>query len=491
MENFFQQIRNIKSRFPDKKSAIVVGGGEVNTSRFVDYLDDKLIININDSMFKLSGHIVIVKNRKSLEHIFENDALIRERYFIIPNDIIKPNEVKKFTDLILIEDLEEFMSYEFNLFNNMPLFGSLIAELLDLNFVQLTGFTFDSKDYKGDNQKYNEIYFNNQQKELNRFIQKFPNMELVLHTPTLHKNPEEKNSLNSVIEKRINNNETIIVAEFTNNHLGDQNILFEMVQQAKIQGADIIKIQKRDVENFYTDEEKNERYNSKFGNTLLDYRNGVELSKETLQNFDEVCEFYNIPWFSTILDFESYLCLNDIKTQKLIKLPSTISNFRNYLNDISEDYPAHQDIVISTGATSQEYIDFILQKFYNGTRRVFLLHTLSAYPTPIEEINIGVINMFKKLQQEYPLLIPGYSGHDIGFFGTQMAVAAGAQMVEKHVKLEDNEWIHFDGVAASLKNGEFKEYVQAVRQADLLRGKEEKIIHSIEHHKYKINEKVN
>lgn len=483
MENFSKQIKSIASQFSDKKSVLVVGGGEVNTSRFVDYLDDKLIININDSVFKLSGHIVIVKSRHALEHILKNDAKIRDRQFIIPIDIIEPNEISLFDNLTIIDDLEEFMQYDFDLFNNMPIFGCLIADLLGFDYVQLTGFTFDFDDYVGESQKYNKVYFKKQLKELNRFCRTHPKLEVVRHNPVI-RTRESKNTIKSVIDNRLSNNETIIVAEFTNNHLGDENTLFKMVRLAKEQGADLIKIQKRDVDNFYTEEEKNKSYTSKFGNTLYSYRKGVELSQETLIKFDEICENFNIPWFSTVLDLNSYNALNEVKKQTLIKLPSTISNFRKYLNRISIDYPADQDLVISTGATSMEYVKFVLDHFYNEKRRLFLLHTLSAYPTPIEEINIGVINLYKKLQQDHPLLYPGYSGHDIGVFGTQMAIAAGAVMVEKHVKLEDNEWIHFDGVASSLNDGEFGKYVEAVRYADKLRGKEAKNIHSIEHHKY-------
>lgn len=481
MENFLEQIKNTASRFSDKKQAIIVGGGEVNTSRFTN-LDQFLVININDSMFKVSGDIAIVKSRRALKHILEADLKKDQRLFIIPKDIIEDEERIEFKRLIVIDDLTPFFKNEFNLFNNMAIFGIEIAKACGFSEMWLTGFTFDAKDYTGDNHKYNKVYFQQQKEMLNRYSDLNSELEISILRPRLKDRTPK--TLESVIHERLSNNETIIVAEFTNNHLGELDTLLSMVTLAKEQGADLIKIQKRDVDNFYTDEEKAKPYTSKYGDTLYDYRKGVELSHEMLEIFDQHCRIQNIPWFSTVLDVESLRKLEGIKEQKLIKLPSTISNFKNYLTYVSDHYPEDFDLVVSTGATDMEYVEWVLDHFYNGKRNLFLLHTLSAYPTPLEDINVGVINLYKKLQEKYPKLYPGYSGHDIGSFGTQLAVAAGAMMVEKHVKLEDNEWIHFDGVAVSLKDGEFEEYVKAVRKADACRGREEKIVHSIEHHKY-------
>jgi len=65
-----------------------------------------------------------------------------------------------------------------------------------------------------------------------------------------------------------------------------------------------------------------------------------------------------------------------------------------------------------------------------------------------------------------------------------LAVAAGAKMVEKHVKLGNLDWIHFDGVALDLYNNELKNFVKDIRKAQLMCGTKHKSIHKAEHHKY-------
>lgn len=270
----------------------------------------------------------------------------------------------------------------------------------------------------------------------------------------------------------------LIVAEFTNNHLGDLDKLLHMVELAKQAGADLIKIQKRDVDSFYTAEQLNAKYDSPFGATLGDYRRGVELDDNKLTVFTAACGQLDIDWFASVLDYKSYIDLKKFDP-KLIKIPSTISNHHSYMKRLAAEYRG--PIVVSTGYTAANYIDYVFETFQNNP--LWLLHCVSAYPTPQSDCNIAVVRHYHELAKERGI-IPGYSSHDNGSLGSMLAVAAGARMIEKHVKLEDNSWIHFDNVALSLKNGEFKRFVADIREAEKLMGSPEKRILACEHHKY-------
>jgi N-acetylneuraminate synthase len=67
-----------------------------------------------------------------------------------------------------------------------------------------------------------------------------------------------------------------------------------------------------------------------------------------------------------------------------------------------------------------------------------------------------------------------------------LAVAGGARMIEKHVKLNDVEWIHFDKVAIDLATDEFARFVSDVRTAEQMVGSGEKRVLDCEHHKYSV-----
>ena len=109
----------------------------------------------------------------------------------------------------------------------------------------------------------------------------------------------------------------------------------------------------------------------------------------------------------------------------------------------------------------------------------------SAYPTPARDCNVGVVRHYHRLSKSDPRIVPAYSSHDEGWFGSAMAVGAGARMVEKHVKLGDTDWAHFDAVALDLTTGAFRDYVGKIRDAETLMGSEEKAVAPSEHHKYR------
>jgi sialic acid synthase SpsE len=279
-----------------------------------------------------------------------------------------------------------------------------------------------------------------------------------------------------------NPDRVLIVAELTNNHLGDPARLVELVKRSKDAGADLIKVQKRHVDSFYSPEQLASYYWSPFGETLGDYRRGVELTDELLDLLEETCRKCEIEWFCSVLDYPSF---EDIRRfqPRLIKIPSTISNHRDYHTQLAANYQGA--VVVSTGLTEQEYVDHVL-KTYADNETVYLLHCISAYPTPREACNVAVVQAYHELARTDTRIIPGYSSHDLGSTGCMLAVAAGARMLEKHVKLGNVDWIHFDKVAIDLTTDDFSKFVHDIRVTEEMIGSREKKILDCEHHKYSV-----
>lgn len=276
-----------------------------------------------------------------------------------------------------------------------------------------------------------------------------------------------------------------VTAEITTNHFGDLNRLEKLVRAAHAAGADWVKVQKREVDSFYTAEQLARPYKSPFGATFGDYRRQLELDADGFRFLDELTKDLGIGWFASVLDQPSFEFMMELNVP-LIKLPSTISEKKDYLNFVAENYTG--SLVISTGMTDQSYEQWLLDTFTKQDT-LYLLHCNSAYPTPDEHTNIGVVRHYAELAQRQadqpgPRIVPGYSSHDFGWLASALAVAAGAGMVEKHVKLGNTEWAHFDAVAVDLTTDAFSEYVDAVRKAQLHVGSSEKKITASEHHKY-------
>jgi len=292
---------------------------------------------------------------------------------------------------------------------------------------------------------------------------------------------EELNStLTKDYDSSIHVGKVDIVAELTTNHFGDRSRLERMIRASKAAGADYIKLQKRDVATFYTAEQLASPYVSPFGKTFADYRYQLELSREDFDFVDRLCTEIGIGWFASVLDEPSFKFMQELKPE-LIKLPSTISEHVDYLRYVAQNHSG--GIVLSTGMTDEEYGRFILENFSN-TEKLYLLQCNSAYPTPLHDCHIGVVRYYHELSKNDPRIIPGYSSHDYGWKASSLAVAAGARMLEKHVKLGNTEWAHFDAVAVDLTTPDFREYVDQIRETEMIMGSENKQVNESEHHKY-------
>lgn len=56
-----------------------------------------------------------------------------------------------------------------------------------------------------------------------------------------------------------------------------------------------------------------------------------------------------------------------------------------------------------------------------------LLHCVSAYPTPLQDVNLSLINLYKDTFSSVPI---GYSGHELGIAVSIGAVALGAKVIK-------------------------------------------------------------
>jgi len=270
-----------------------------------------------------------------------------------------------------------------------------------------------------------------------------------------------------------------IVAEITTNHHGETKKIIDLMNGAKIAGADYVKFQIRDVETFYPREKLEERYISPFGNTFRDYRNQLELSDDQIKLILKHSKKIHIKPFFSVLDKISFERLKKFKFD-LLKIPSTISEDKNFLRYMRKNYKGK--LVISTGMTKQDYL-LECAKLFKKNKKLYLMHCISSYPTSSSDINIDIINSIKNLSKKYKNIIPGYSSHDLTDEASSMAIACGARLLEKHVKMDSKKWAHFDETALDI-HYEFPLWVRHVRSAENILGTETKKIYKSEHHKY-------
>lgn len=511
-DNIYTQIESIALKSSNDDIFIIGKGPSIDEINSVGVFPG-IVINVNDSEKIVRGDIGIFSEnwvRHSLKTVGFNCQFYLAgkslpegvNHAVLPNVPIDIDEDELMTFRL---ELENFYDEKFVLLNALKV-AVLIGKQRNIKpNVYLLGFDFSTEkgeiskhieyDYAIENQSIRSLTVHSQEFEFLQFCQFFkykPHINLIHvgHRDFSQYSPQEflnkywqKPLLKDEVKLKVSvENRVLIVAELTNNHLGDTKRLIEMIERAKDSGADLIKLQKREVDTFYTTEKLNSYYWSPFGKTLGEYRKGVELDERKLELVAQKCSELDIDWFCSVLDYPSFQLIKNFHPN-LIKLPSTISNHTRFHQQVAHEYMG--PIVVSTGFTSKDYEDYVLKTFKHN-RSIYLLHCVSSYPTSFQDCNVSVVGHYHELSKRFPTIIPGYSSHDLGSMASIIAVASGARMIEKHVKLGDVDWVHFDKVAVDLKTDEFKRFVDDVRQAELILGSAEKRILASEHHKYDV-----
>jgi len=229
-----------------------------------------------------------------------------------------------------------------------------------------------------------------------------------------------------------NNSPCYIIAEIGINHNGDINIAKNLIKIAKEAGCDAVKFQKRNPDVCVPEKQKNVMRETPWGYiTYLEYKYKVEFEKEEYDIINDYCKCLDIHWFASPWDVDSVSFLSQYDIPAL-KVPSASLNDIELLKSMND---TQIPIILSTGMSTQEEVDAAINLLRKNDLAV--LHCISTYPTPPEELNLNVI---KTYQEKYPNIIIGYSGHETGLSTTYAAVALGAKIIERHITLDRSMW---------------------------------------------------
>ena len=223
-----------------------------------------------------------------------------------------------------------------------------------------------------------------------------------------------------------------IIAEIGINHNGNIDIAKKLIDVAKKAGCDAVKFQKRNPDVCVPEKQKSIMRETPWGYiSYLDYKYKVEFEKEEYDIIDEYCKKNEIHWFASPWDVDSVNFLSQYDIPAL-KVPSASLNDKELLLAMAK---TNIPIIISTGMSTQNEVDDAVSILKDS--QLAVLHCVSSYPTPTNELNLNVIKTF---QSKYPNLIIGYSGHETGLSTTYAAVAMGAKIIERHITLDRSMW---------------------------------------------------
>lgn len=253
-----------------------------------------------------------------------------------------------------------------------------------------------------------------------------------------------------------------VVAEIGINHNGERDKAFEMIRQAKAAGCDAVKFQKRTIEVVYSKEELARPRENVFGPTNGDLKRGLEFSFEDYQAIDRLCRQIGIEWFASPWDEASTDFLMRFESPYL-KIASAMLTDKRFLQHCAA---TRRPLLVSTGMAD---LDMILKAVSvieaAGGSIACLYHCTSTYPSRDEDLNLKGL---ATLENQFPHLKIGYSGHEVDILPSVIAAAVGAASVERHVTLNRENW--GSDQKASLEMAEVRDMVAQIRRVKTILG---------------------
>ena len=194
-------------------------------------------------------------------------------------------------------------------------------------------------------------------------------------------------------------NKPTFIAEIGMNHNGNFDLCFEMIKQAKLSGADIVKFQLgwRDKPGEIN------RINSKVIRKFIDWTN-----------------YFEIELLFSIISDESYKLIKPFNFKKYKIASRTVVDNPDLIKKILKE---KKKTIISLGMWNKKKLPFPLKK------NISYLWCLSKYPCEPNELK----NLPKNFQKSK---FDGYSDHSIGIETCLIAISRGARIIEKHFTLD-------------------------------------------------------
>ena len=256
----------------------------------------------------------------------------------------------------------------------------------------------------------------------------------------------------------MNEKKPILIAEISSNHNGSLNMAKKLIKCAKENGADAVKLQT------YTADTMTFKSNKKYfkikkglwkGYNLWNLYNKAHTPLKWHKKLFNYSKKIKIVCFSTPFDETSVDFLEKLNCP-IYKVASFEITDIPLIKKIAR---TKKPIIISTGMANLKEIEVAYKtaKKY-GAKDITLLYCVSNYPSKISDFNLNNIKILKK---KFKCRV-GLSDHSKDEKIATTAVACGAEIIEKHIALE-NQKKGLD-IEFSIKGKEIRKFKNSISE---------------------------
>jgi sialic acid synthase SpsE len=264
----------------------------------------------------------------------------------------------------------------------------------------------------------------------------------------------------------IDNTTPIVIAEIGLNHNGNMDLAYRLIDEAVSSGLKFVKLQAYTSGNSrVSNKVKSANYVEKITDqeeTLSQMFDKYNLSHIEQKKLFDYARSKELIIFSTPFDIESANFLYNELNPDCYKIASVdLVNIPLIRHVASFGKP----IILSCGMSSLAEIEDALDAIsISGNDKVILLHCISSYPAPIEDMNLNVIST---LQNTFKIPV-GLSDHSLGLLASTISLANGACVIERHFTL--NRLMEGPDHILSSEPDEMKELVYIAKSINKIKG---------------------
>ena len=255
---------------------------------------------------------------------------------------------------------------------------------------------------------------------------------------------------------------TLVIAELGSCHDGSLEKMKRLILAAKECGADVAKGQYWSSADRLADRRK-------VPDSYREIYRRYQMPRDWLAYLAGYCESVGIEWMVT-----TYLP-EDVATVAPFVKRFKVSSFEAGDDAFLSAYaPFDKPVMVSCGMRSGDEVWRLSDTCWSLFRDVTLLHCVSSYPAPSSEMGLSVLR--RGLDDR---MFDGLSDHSRQIDMGALAVAAGAEIIETHLRLDDTDPANPD-YAVAFSSAEFAEYVRLIRRAEVIMGSGEKKLQECE-----------
>lgn len=223
-----------------------------------------------------------------------------------------------------------------------------------------------------------------------------------------------------------------VIAEIGINHNGSLELAKKMIDGAVFAGCDAVKFQKRTPEACVPPAQWHVLRETPWGRmTYIEYKRRIEFDQDAYEQIDDYCRQRGILWTASCWDEASVAFIEQFSPPFYKAASASLTD----LDLLRVMQATGRPLMISTGMS--QMMEIVTAVAALDDANLLIAHSTSAYPCPVDELNL---RMIRTLQEMFPGLPVGYSGHEVGLAPTWAAVALGATFIERHMTLDRAMW---------------------------------------------------